>query len=155
MNLEPARSVFDLMPLDDHLSDRLAESRLRTMLLTLFAATAISLACVGLYGTISYLGRTRRREVGLRLALGALPGQIVGRFLLQGLRVSAAGCVLGLLLGAGLSRLIGGMLYEVSPLDPATYAGVLALALGVSLLASLLPAMRAARVNPTQVLREE
>ncbi len=153
--LEPGRSVFDLMPLDDHLSDRLAENRLRTMLLTLFAATAISLACIGLYGTISYLGRTRRREVGLRLALGALPGQIVGRFLLQGLRVSAAGCLLGLLLGAGLSRLIGGMLYGVSPLDPATYAGVLALALGVSLLASLLPAMRAARVNPTQVLREE
>ena len=153
--LEPGRSVFSVMPLEEHLDDRLAENRLRTILLSLFALTAIALVSIGLYGTISYLGRTRRREVGLRLALGALPRQIVGRFLLQGLRVTLAGCVTGLLLGAALSRLLAGMLYGVSPLDPSTYLGVLLLTLLIAGLASLLPAMRAARVHPTETLREE
>jgi putative ABC transport system permease protein len=153
--LEPARSISDVMPLEDHLSDRLAENRLRTILLTSFALTAISLVCIGLYGTINYLGRIRQREVGLRLALGALPRQIVGRFLLQGLRVTLAGAVAGLLLGAAMSRLLAQMLYGVSALDPATYAGVLLLTLVVAAAASIVPAVRAARVEPTAVLREE
>jgi putative ABC transport system permease protein len=152
--LEPARSVFGVMPLEEHLDDKLAENRLRTILLTLFAVTAITLVSIGLYGTISYLGRTRRREVGLRLALGALPGQITRRFLLRGLRVTAIGCVAGLVLAAGLSRLLKGMLYGVSSLDPATYAGVLLLTLLVASAASLIPALRASRVEPTEVLRE-
>jgi putative ABC transport system permease protein len=105
--------VFNVMPLEDHLDDKLAENRLRTILLTLFAVTAISLVCIGLYGTISYVGRMRRREVGLRLALGALPGQIIRRFLLQGLRVTVAGCAAGLLLAVGMSRLLTGMLYGI------------------------------------------
>ncbi|MEO6804742.1 MAG: ABC transporter permease [Edaphobacter sp.] len=152
--LEPARSVFSVMPLESHLGDQLAENRLRTILLTLFAMTAISLVCIGLYGTISYLGRTRRREVGLRLALGAVPRQITRRFLLQGLRVALIGCVAGLVLAAGLSRLLAGMLYGVSALDPATYVIVLLLTLLVATIASLVPAVRAARVEPTEVLRE-
>jgi putative ABC transport system permease protein len=153
--LEPARSVFAVMPLEDHLDDHLAENRLRTILLTLFALTAMALVSIGLYGTISYLGRIRQREVGLRLALGALPRQIVGRFLLQGLRVTLAGAVIGLLIGAGMSRLLTDMLYGVSALDPATYGGVLMLTLLIAAAASVLPAMRAAQVDPTQVLREE
>ena len=153
--LEPGRSVFEVMPLEEHLDARLAENRLRTTLLTLFAVTAVSLFSLGLYGTISYLGRTRRREVGLRLALGAVPGQIVGRFLWQGLRVTAVGCVGGLLLGGAMSHLLAGMLYSVSPLDPVTYAGVLVLTLGIALVASAVPAVRAARVDPTEILREE
>ncbi len=72
--IEPARSVFDISPLEQHLSDSFAENRLRTILLTLFALTAISLACVGLYGTLSYFVTVRKREVGLRLALGAVRG---------------------------------------------------------------------------------
>jgi predicted permease len=153
--IEPGRSVFNVMALDDHLGDRLAENRLRTILLTLFAGTAISLAGIGLYGTISYLGRTRRREVGLRLALGALPRQIAGRFVLQGMRVTLAGCVVGLLLGAGLSRLLARMLFGVSQFDPFTYGCVFTVTLLIAGAASLLPAVRAARVSPTQVLREE
>jgi putative ABC transport system permease protein len=153
--LEPARSISDVMPLEDHLSDRLAENRLRTILLTSFALTAISLVCIGLYGTINYLGRTRQREVGLRLALGALPRQIVGRFLVQGMRVTLAGCVAGLFLGAWMSRLLAGMLFGVSGLDPLTYGGVLLLTLLVAASASIIPAVRASRVEPTAVLREE
>src|SRR5216684_1234266 len=83
--IEPARSVFNIMPLEEHLDEAFAENRLRTVLLAFFAATAVSLACVGLYGTLSYSVSIRRREVGLRLALGALQGQIVKQFLLQGL----------------------------------------------------------------------
>ena len=153
--LEPGRSVYDIAPLQEHLDDAFAENRLRTQLLTLFAVSAVSLVSLGLYGTISYLVRMRQREVGLRLALGALPRQVATRFLVQGLRVAAIGGVAGLVLGAGLGRGLMGMLYEVSPVDPATYAGVLLLILVVAALASLVPAMRAARVDPTRVLREE
>jgi putative ABC transport system permease protein len=152
--LEPGRSVFNVMPLEDHLDDKLAENRLRTILLTLFAVTAISLVSIGLYGTISYMGRLRQREVGLRLALGALRGQITRRFLMQGLRVTLIGCGVGLVLAAGLSRLLAGMLYGISVFDPVTYAGVVALTLLVAAVASLVPALRASRVEPTEVLRE-
>jgi putative ABC transport system permease protein len=153
--LEPARSVYDVMPLAQHLSDASAENRLRTILLALFAFTAVSLVSIGLYGTISYLERMRQREVALRLALGALPRQILRGFLLQGLRVAAIGGIAGLLLGMGMSRMMSGMLYGISALDPTTYCSVALLIFLVALLASLVPAIRAARVQPTQVLREE
>ncbi len=153
--IEPARSVYAFAPLQEHLDEASQENRLRTMLLTVFAATAILLACIGLYGTLSYLGRLRQREVGVRLALGAMRNQIVARFLLQGLRVAIIGCAAGLALGMGLSHFIGSMLYGVSALDPATYGGVVCLILVVAACASLVPALRAARVEPVQVLREE
>ena len=153
--IEPTRSVYAFAPLQEHLDEASSENRLRTMLLTVFAATAILLACIGLYGTLSYLGRLRQREVGVRLALGAMRNQIVARFLLQGLRVAVIGCVAGLALGLGLSHFIGSMLYGVSALDPATYGGVICLILLVAACASLVPALRAAHVEPVQILREE
>jgi putative ABC transport system permease protein len=153
--IEPARSVYAFAPLQEHLDEASSENRLRTMLLTIFAATAILLACIGLYGTLSYLGRLRQREVGVRLAMGAMRNQIVARFLLQGLRVAAIGCAAGLALGLGLSHFIRSMLYGVSALDPATYGGVVGLILVVAACASLIPALRASRVEPVQVLREE
>jgi putative ABC transport system permease protein len=153
--IDPARSVFDISPLEQHLSDSFAENRLRTILLTMFALTAVSLACIGLYGTLSYFVAIRRREVGLRLALGALRGQIVTRFLLKGLAVSLIGCLAGLLLAIGFARVLSDMLYGVSPVDPRTFIVVLFMVLSVATIASLLPALRAARVEPMQVLREE
>lgn len=153
--LEPGRSVSGVMALEDHLSERQTENRLRTILLTLFALTAISLVSIGLYGTIAYLGRTRQREIALRLAFGARPRQIVAKFLMQGLRVTLAGCVGGLVIGVAVSHLLRGMLYGISPLDPATYIGVVLLTLLLAAGASLSPAVRAARVDTTLVLREE
>ena len=153
--LEPMRSIYDLIPLRDQISDAYAENRLRTILLTCFAATAVSLACVGLYGTLSYLVSLRRREVALRLALGALRGQVVRQFMGVGLRTAAMGIAAGLVLAAVFARLLTGLLFGVSSTDPATVAGVLALVLGVSAAASLIPAVRAARVEPMQALREE
>lgn len=153
--LEPRRSVYGISPLTVHISDAFAENRLRTVLLTFFALTAISLACVGLYGTLSYLVNVRQREVGLRLALGALRGQIVRQFLGQGLRVSLLGCAAGLGLATAFTRLLAGMLFGVSPTDALTLSAVVALVLAVSAGASLLPALRAAHVEPMRVLREE
>ena len=153
--IEPGRSVYNVSTLTAHLSDAFAENRLRTVLLTFFALTAISLACVGLYGTLSYLVNIRRREVGLRLALGALRAQIVREFLGQGMRVSLLGCLAGLGLAAAFTKLLAGMLFGVSPWDAITITGVIALVIAVSFAASLLPAARAARVEPMRVLREE
>jgi putative ABC transport system permease protein len=153
--IEPSRSVYSFAPLQDHLDDASSENRLRTMLLTIFAATAILLACIGLYGTLSYLGRLRQREVGVRIALGAMRNQIVAQFVLQGLRVATLGCLAGLALGLGLTHFIGSMLYGVSTLDPVTYGIVICLMLTVAACASLLPALRASRVEPVQVLRQD
>ena len=153
--IEPQRSVFDMMPLEQHVYDALAENRLRTILLTSFALTAVSLACVGLYGMLSYLVSLRRREVGLRLALGAERGQILRQFLMQGLGVSAAGCAAGLALAFAFTRVLSGMLYGVSASDGRTLSSVVAVVLTVSALASFVPALRAAQVEPMQVLRDE
>lgn len=154
-DLQPNRSVYGISSLEENIEDVSSESRLRTRLLAFFAISAVSLACIGLYGTLNYLGRMRQREVGVRLALGALRGQIVLRFLLQGLRVTLAGCIAGLTLSVGCARLMAGMLYGVSAIDPATWVAVVGLILLVATLASLFPAWRAARVEPVQVLRQE
>ncbi len=153
--LEPSRSVYGVSLLQQHLDEASAETRLRTILLTLFAAAAVSLACIGIYGTLSYMVRLRQREVGVRLALGATRSQILARFVLQGLRIAALGCFAGLALGAGLSRFLSKMLYGVTALDPITYAGVVSLFMLVAAFASLLPAARAAQVEPVRALREE
>jgi predicted permease len=153
--LEPARSVYAVMPLEQHLSDAFTEDRMRTMLLTVFAVTAVALACIGLYGTLSYLGRLRQREVGVRLALGAMRSHIVGRFLMQGMRVAMIGCAAGVVAALGLSGFLRGMLFGVTAVDPGTYAGVVGIILAVAVLASLAPALRAAWVEPVKVLREE
>jgi ABC-type lipoprotein release transport system permease subunit len=153
--LEPARSVYGIAPLSQQISGAYAENRLRTILLTFFAVTAVLLACVGLYGTLSYLVSVRQREVGLRMALGALRSQIVGQFLMQGLRTAVLGCLVGLALAVAFSRLLKGMLFGVSATDGATLSGVVVMVLSVSVVASLLPAIRAARLEPMQVLRDE
>jgi putative ABC transport system permease protein len=153
--IEPARSVFEIMPLEDHLDDTLAENRLRTVLLTFFALTAVSLACIGLYGTLSYSVNQRQREVGLRMALGAYPAQITRHFLLQGLGVTLLGCVAGWLLAAAFARVLSGMLYGVSPTDVTTLSAVVCIVLMVAAAASLVPSFRASRVDPMEVLREE
>jgi putative ABC transport system permease protein len=153
--LEPGRSVFEFMPLEEHLDEAFAENRLRTVLLGVFSATAISLACIGLYGTLSYSVSMRRREVGLRLALGALRGQIVKQFLLQGLGVSFLGCVAGWGLAVVFGRVLSGMLYGVTSSDVTTLSAVVLLVLVVAAVASLVPAIRAARVEPMNVLRDE
>jgi putative ABC transport system permease protein len=153
--LEPGRSVFDIMPLTDHLRNAFSENRMRTILLGLFAITALSLACVGLYGTLSYVIMLRNREIGLRLAVGARRSQILMRYLAQGMRVTVVGCACGLVLAALSARFLAGMLFGVSRFDPVTLSAVVGCLLLVAASACLIPALRASRTDPMRVLREQ
>lgn len=153
--LEPLRSVYNISPLEERIGDAFTENRLRTALLVLFAMTALSLACVGLSGTLSYAVSLRRREIGLRQAVGAGRREIVWHFLLQGLRVAGIACLCGVAFSIALSRVLSSMLYGVSRFDPLTVSSVVAIVLVVTVVASLLPAIRAARLDPMRVLREE
>ena len=147
--------MYGLTPLGDHISDAYAENRLRTVLLTFFAITAVSLASIGLYGMVSYMVNMHRREMAVRLALGVLRTQVVRQVFAQGLRVSLLGCVAGLALTGAFSRLLSGMLYGVSASDAATMTAVIVVVLSVSIVASLVPAIRAARFDPMELLREQ
>jgi putative ABC transport system permease protein len=153
--IEPLRAVYDIAPLEERIGDAFTQNRLRTVVLVLFAVTALALACVGLYGTLSYVVSLRRREIGLRLALGALRSDVIRQFLGQGLRVVTLACACGVALSVVFSRVLSGMLYGVSASDPATLSSVVGIVLTVAALAALVPATRAAFVEPMRVLREE
>jgi predicted permease len=152
--LEPQRSVYDIGVLDERIDGAYALRRLLTLLLVAFSLSALSLASVGLYGTLSYAVGLRRREVGLRMALGALRADIVRQFLGQGLRVVGLACAGGAGLALALRRVVAGLLYGVSDTDAATLLGVVVMVAVVAALASLAPALRAARLDPMRVLRE-
>ena len=152
--LEPLRSVYDIAPLEQRIGDGYAQNRLRTILMAVFAVTALSLACLGVWGTLSYVVSLRRREIGLRLALGAPRISIVWHFLREGVRVVSLACLCGLAMSAAGSRLLSGMLYGVSTSDPATFSSVVAIVLVVAALAALVPATRAAFAEPMRILRE-
>ena len=153
--LEPLRAVYDVAPLEDRIGDSFAQNRLRTTLLAVFAATALSIACVGLYGTVTYAVSRRRRESALRLALGASRRDIIRQFLGQGLQVTAIACACGLALSAIVARALSGMLYGVSPLDPAALSSVAGIVLAVTTLAALITATRGAFTQPMRALRED
>jgi predicted permease len=153
--LEPLRAVYDVAPLTQRIGNEYAQDRLRTGALALFAGTALALACLGIYGTLSYVVSLRRREVGLRVALGAAERNIVAQFVAHALRVVAAACVVGVVLSFAFARLLSGMLFGVSAADPITLGGVVALVIAVGTVAALVPAIRAARVDPMRVLRED
>jgi ABC-type antimicrobial peptide transport system permease subunit len=153
--LAPIESVYDISTLDERIRMAQSQDRLRTLLLALFAAAALSLALLGIYGTLSYIVRLRRREVGLRVALGAVSSNVVSHFLARTLKVVVAGCVLGLVVSASFANVLSNMLYGISPTDPITYSGVVLIVVGLATIAALIPALRAARVEPMQVLRED
>lgn len=152
---EPLRSVYDMAPLEQRIGGAFAQNRLRTNVLSFFALTALALAGVGLYGTLNYVVNLRRREVGLRLALGARRTTIVRQFFAQGLKVIAIGAIAGVALAVMLTRLLEGMLIGVSPTDPAVMAAVIAIVMAVAIVGSLIPAARASMIDPMRVLRDE
>ncbi|HEX6996889.1 MAG TPA: ABC transporter permease [Gammaproteobacteria bacterium] len=153
--LEPLRAVYELAPLDERIGGVFAEQRLLLTLLGAFGAAALALVCLGVYATLSYVVAERRREVGLRMALGALVGNVVAHFLARALGVVAVASVAGLVLSLVLGRTLSGLLYGVAPSDPAALTAAVAVVVGCAASAALLPALRAARVDPMHALREE
>lgn len=153
--LDPALAATGITPLEDRVGRALAPDRFLGVLLAVFAATALVLAAVGLYGVVAYGVERRRREMGIRLALGADGSRLRGMVLGAGLRLTGVGVAVGVLGAWFASRALTSLLFEVAPSDPLTFA-VTVLVLGTTaVLASWLPALRASRSDPAEVLRAE
>jgi putative ABC transport system permease protein len=153
--LDPMIPVAEARPLSSLLDAAAAEMRFTMVGLTIAAVVGLFMGAVGLYGVVSYLTAQRTREIGVRVALGATPGSVRARVLRQGLTVSGVGLVLGLSAAVGLRGLAAPMLYGIRPTDTATLVVVSLVLLAVGVVATSLPARRAARLDPVQALRWE
>ena len=153
--LDAQLPVANVRPMADVVGAALATPRLTGFLLGAFAAIALALAAVGIYGVLAYLVSQRTHEIGIRMAIGADRGQVVRMIMRQGLILGVLGVGIGVAASLGLTRLMGTLLYQVRPNDPLTFVAVAALLIGVALLASGVPALRAARVSPLVALRTE
>jgi predicted permease len=147
--------IFETQTVNEVIGESLAAQRFLMILLDSFAVIALLLASIGLYGVISYLVGQRTHELGIRLALGAQRHRILRLVLLQGMKMAMGGVTVGLVAAFGLTRLLTNMLYGVSPTDPATFAVIALLLIIVTLLACLVPARRATKVDPLVALRYE
>ena len=147
--------VADAVTMYHHISEMMADRRYPAFVLGLFAALALTLAAVGIYGVLSYTVGQRTREIGVRLALGARPADVLRTVLGGGLRLTLSGVALGGMAAGLAAGALGKLLYGVHPLDPVTFAGVPLVLVGVALLAMAAPARRAARVDPMVALRSE
>jgi len=147
--------IYAVQTMDEVVSGALAARRVSMILLSIFAALALVLACVGIYGVVSYVVGQRTREIGLRMALGAQRGDVMGLVISDGARMTLAGVGIGLVAAFGLTRLMASQLFGVSAQDPLTFLGVGVLLTATALLACYLPARRALRVDPVVALRCE
>jgi ABC-type antimicrobial peptide transport system permease subunit len=147
--------VGEVRSLDSYIGDDLAEERALGGLLSAFGLLALGLAGVGVFGVMSLLVGARLPEIGVRLAMGALPMQVLRMVVGRTLLLAGAGTAIGLLAAGGLSGLMRAFLYETGPLDARVYAGSAAFLLVVAACAALAPALRAARVDPVSILRRE
>ena len=153
--LDTGMPLADVKTLDQHLGEQMAQPRFSMMLLSIFAALALVLAGIGLYAVMAYAVSQRRRELGVRMALGAQEGDILGLVLRQGMTVAIGGVGAGLLGAFLVSRVLRSLLFGVSPTDVTTFGGVTLLLLVVTFLACCLPARRATRVDPVVALRTD
>ncbi|MEP6689555.1 MAG: ABC transporter permease [Gemmatimonadaceae bacterium] len=153
--LHPATALSGVRTLDDIFAHSLAEQRFSMILLGGFAAAALALAVIGLYGVIAFGVAQRTREIGVRVALGARPRDVLALLMAQGARAAASGIVIGIGVALVASRALTRMLFGIGAADPLTYIGVSALLLAVAMLASYVPARRATRVEPVAALRQD
>jgi putative ABC transport system permease protein len=152
-DVDPSIALYDLTTMTQALDASVAQPRFYVVILGAFASIALVLAMLGIYGVISYAVSQRTSELGLRMALGASPKQVLQLILGGGLALAAAGVVIGVLGAAVLTRWISSLLFGVEPLDPLTYGAVVVALFGVALVASWVPARRAARVDPAIAMR--
>ncbi|HEV2115704.1 MAG TPA: ABC transporter permease [Terriglobales bacterium] len=153
--LDRELAVSDVLTMDQIINQSSVDANFEAILLASFAGISLLLAAVGLFGVLAYLVAQRRAEIGIRLALGAQPEQVLRLILLDGLGPAFGGVIAGSLLAIAAAQLIRSNLYATRPLDPSVFAGVIGLLFGVATAACLLPAWRASRVEPSTVLRNE
>jgi putative ABC transport system permease protein len=153
--LDAGLPLVRVRPMQDFVSGAMARTRFALQLIGAFGVAAVLIAAVGLYAAIHFLVRQRRAEIGVRMSFGARPADIFRQFLRQGLGLAAMGIGIGLVAAFALSRLLAGLLVNVTPTDPATFLAIAAGFLAIALVASSIPAWGAARVNPMTVLRDE
>jgi putative ABC transport system permease protein len=154
-SVDSALPLYNVLTMEQVIDESLASRRLNLWLLVIFAGIALVLSASGLYGVISYLVAQRTREIGMRIALGAQTRDIIGLVMRQGASLTGAGILVGLLGAFAFTRVLQSILYGVSARDPLTYAALAALLAAIALLATWLPAVRAARVDPILSIRSE
>ncbi len=153
--IDPSLMAIQVKTMSRHLAAMLLPARLGAMAFMLFAALALALAVLGVYGVVSYAVARRSREAGIRLAVGAQPSAIVRLLMREGMVLVAIGSVLGLLFGLGAAQVLRTLLYGVGAADPITFIAAPVLLMVVGAMAAFLPARRAGRVDPAGVLRSE
>ena len=153
--LDPTQPPYGLTTMEDDLAESIAPRRFNFLLLGTFAASAVILALIGIYGVMSYAVTQRTQEIGVRIALGARHGEILRMVVGQGMAVALTGIVIGIAAALALTRLMASLLYDVKPNDPLTFATVAAALLATAFIACCAPAVRAARVDPVLALRYE
>jgi ABC-type antimicrobial peptide transport system permease subunit len=154
-SIDSSLPVFDVRPMSDRLRETWGAQRLLSFLFSVFAGLALLLATIGLYGLLAYTTLKRIPEIGIRLALGARPGQIRALVLSHGIQLLLAGSAIGLLGAIAISLALQAVLFEVGGLDPRIYLGVGVLLFVAMLFASWIPARRASQVDPIVALRTE
>jgi putative ABC transport system permease protein len=154
-DLDAQQPVAEMQPAEAVIDQAVGESRFHTVVLAIFAQIAFLLAAVGVYGVVAYDVSQRTQEIGIRLALGAMPADVRRMIVLQGIRLALLGIALGLAAAFGLTRLMAHMLYNVEPTDGYTFASISLMLGAVALMAAYLPARRAMRLEPAIALRNE
>jgi ABC-type antimicrobial peptide transport system permease subunit len=153
--LDPDLPLYNVRSMTQRVDESLARRRFTMLLLAVFAALALALAAVGIYGVIAYLVSQGRREIGIRIALGAMPRDILRLVLGQGSALTLAGVIVGLAGAFGFARFISSLLFGITATDALTFTAVPLLLIMIALLATYIPARRAARVDPVITLRCE
>jgi putative ABC transport system permease protein len=151
--IDPNVSPYEILTMREQVNRWTSTQRILVTLLGIFSGVALFLAVLGLYGTLSYMVSQNTRELGLRMALGARPSQLLALVMSSGLRLALIGVLAGVVIALGTTRLLGDLLYRVSPRDPFTLAAVSVTMAVAAAVACLLPAWRAARLDPARALR--
>jgi len=153
--IDPAQPVESITTMQSVVASTIAEPLFQTRLLALFSAFAVVLAAVGIYGVLAFAVTERTREIGIRIALGAAPGRVTAMIIRRTLALAIPGMLIGTFMSLAITRVLAKLLFEVQPTDPTTFVVVELVLLGVAIVASVIPARRAGRVDPLTALRGE
>jgi putative ABC transport system permease protein len=153
--LDPEMPLRDILTMDDVVATSLSQQRFDTLLLGAFAALALILAAIGIYSVLSYSVKRRVSEIGVRMALGARLSDVLRMVVIEGMKPTLLGLVIGVVAALAFGRVMSSLIYQIAPSDPLTFAAVAVLLMVVGFLATVVPAYRATRVNPMVALRDE